>query len=209
MARSFPLRIAPSHGGIWTHLLHDSLGPSEPTTQMALDWLSHFCTAHLRVSLYFTMGRLPPPSPLSKSVKIAHSHSGCGPPSNTWFLGPNWVLNPVSVQPFMQSHYCDRPTDHATRLVTVGHIYIHSTGMRPNNCWYHCQSGSYMCQPLSTSVVLCQPLIVVGLLCVCVRAITFEWNDQIFSMLVHTDTMSSLEVKVIVQVSWSQEEKCC
>ena len=27
----------------------------------------------------------------------------------------------------------DRPTDHATRPVTIGRIYVHSTAMRPNN----------------------------------------------------------------------------
>ena len=26
-----------------------------------------------------------------------------------------------------------RPTDHATPSVTIGHIYVHSTAMRPNN----------------------------------------------------------------------------
>jgi len=31
----FPLKIAASHGGIWTsYNMHDFLGPSEPTTQM-------------------------------------------------------------------------------------------------------------------------------------------------------------------------------
>ena len=26
-----------------------------------------------------------------------------------------------------------RPTDHTTRLVRIGHIYVRSTAMRPNN----------------------------------------------------------------------------
>jgi len=31
----------------------------------------------------------------------------------------------------------DRPTDHASRSVTIGRTYIRSTGMRPNNNdWY-------------------------------------------------------------------------
>jgi len=41
------------------------------------------------------------PSPL----KIAASHGGSGPPSNTWFPGPTRVLDPTasrSVQPFLQ-----------------------------------------------------------------------------------------------------------
>jgi len=39
-----------------------------------------------------------------------------------------------SVQPFCGAHYCDRRTDRlcATWLVTIGHIYIRSTAMRPN-----------------------------------------------------------------------------
>jgi len=35
------------------------------------------------------------------------------------------------------AHYCDRQTDqltdHTTRSVTIGHIYIRSAVMRPNN----------------------------------------------------------------------------
>jgi len=32
---SFPLKIAPPHGGSGPHLIHDSLGPSKPITQRA------------------------------------------------------------------------------------------------------------------------------------------------------------------------------
>ena len=49
--------------------------------------------------------------------------------SNTWILGRTQVLNPK------RHHYCDRqtdrPTDHATRSVTIGSIYVRSTAMRP------------------------------------------------------------------------------
>jgi len=55
------------------------------TPYNTIPW-ARFCTGDCRVSLYFTMGC---PFPL----KIATSHGGCGPPSNTWFLGPNRVLN--------------------------------------------------------------------------------------------------------------------
>ena len=84
----FPLKIAPSHGG--------SVPPSNtwflslvyPTEhpKWHLDRFSRFCTAHCIKSLYFTMGA-PPPSKLPLPVE------GCGPLSNTWFLGPNPVLN--------------------------------------------------------------------------------------------------------------------
>jgi len=33
----------------------------------------------------------------------------------------------------------DRPTDHATRSVRIGRIYVRSTAMRPNNK-YNCQA---------------------------------------------------------------------
>ena len=33
----------------------------------------------------------------------------------------------------MTDRLTDRPTDHATRSVTIGHIYVRSTAMRPNN----------------------------------------------------------------------------
>jgi len=63
---------------------------------------------------------------------------GSGPPSNTWFPGPTQVLNPngsslgAAVFAGLTS-VTDRPTDHATRSVRIGHIYVRSTAMRPNN----------------------------------------------------------------------------
>jgi len=63
-------------------------------------------------------------------------------PSNTWFLGPIRVLNPNSIligaEVFagltsVTDRLTDRPTDHATRSVTIGLIYVRSTAMRPNN----------------------------------------------------------------------------
>jgi len=79
------------------------------------------------------------PSPL----KIAPSHGGLGLPSNTWFPGPpefSAQMASRSVQPFLQSSLVwqtDRLwlTDHATRSVTIGRVYVHSTAMWPNNYW--------------------------------------------------------------------------
>jgi len=34
---------------------------------------------------------------------------------------------------FHRAHYCSRPTDHASRSVTIGRIYVRSTMMLPNN----------------------------------------------------------------------------
>jgi len=67
---------------------------------------------------------------------------GSGPPSNTWFLGPIRVLNPNGISigsavlaglTTVTDRQTDRPTDHATRSVRIGRIYVRSTAMRPNN----------------------------------------------------------------------------
>jgi len=95
---------------------------------------SRLCTNNRRVSLYFTMKR--PFSP----KKFAPSHGGIWTPSNTWFPGPTQVLNPkgssISAAIFAGlSSVTDRLTDHATRSVRIGRIYVRSTAMamRPNN----------------------------------------------------------------------------
>ena len=70
--------------------------------------------------------------------KFAPSHGGCGSPSNTWLPGPTQVLNPngssIGAAVFAGlTSVTDRPTDHATRSVRIGRIYVRSTAMRPNN----------------------------------------------------------------------------
>ena len=70
---------------------------------------------------------------------IVRQSWGSGPPSNTWFPGPSWVLNPNSISISAAvvaglTSVTDRQTDHATRSVTIGRIYVHSTAMRPKNC---------------------------------------------------------------------------
>jgi len=96
-----------------------------------------FCTDDHSVTTYFTMGR---PSPL----KISPSHGDLEPP---WFPGPNRVLNPNSILiasaifaglTSVTDQLTNRPTDYATRSVTIGHIYVPvcSTAMRPNNSNY-------------------------------------------------------------------------
>jgi len=73
-------------------------------------------------------------------LKIATSHGGYEPPSNTWFPGPTRVLNPNGISigsavfaglTSVTDRALDRPTGHATPSVTIGHIYICSTAMRP------------------------------------------------------------------------------
>jgi len=45
-----------------------------------------------------------------------------------------------SVEPFLQGKHTDRqtdqPTDHASRSVTIGRIYVGSTAMRPENYYF-------------------------------------------------------------------------
>jgi len=54
--------------------------------------------------------------------KIAPSHGGSGPPSNTWFPGPTQVLNPngISIGSAVLAgltSVTDRPTDRQTTLL--------------------------------------------------------------------------------------------
>jgi len=57
-----------------------SLAHPSPHPKRQIDQFSHFCTAHGRKSLYFTIG--------DPFAKIAPSHRGSGPPSYSWFLRP-------------------------------------------------------------------------------------------------------------------------
>jgi len=57
-------------------------------------------------------------------------HGSPGPPKSSTQKAAR------SVQPFLQGSLVwqtDRPTDHATRSVRIGRIYVRSTAMRPNN----------------------------------------------------------------------------
>jgi len=101
-------------------------------TRLLRKWIhnfSCFCTAHGRASLYFTTRLHFPP-------KIAPSHGGIWTPSNTvpWaHPSPQPKRHLDRLSRFCRAHNCDRLTDHITRSVTIGRIYVHSTAMRPNN----------------------------------------------------------------------------
>jgi len=84
--------------------------------------------------------------------KIAPSHGVSGPPSNTWFPTPTRVLNPNDISiglAVLQGSLVSqtdrptyRPTNHDTRSVTIGHIYVRSsTAMRPNVSWMSWGTG--------------------------------------------------------------------
>ena len=103
----------------WRHLANaiELVLPSahwSPQPKPQIDRFSRFCTAHDRKSLYFTMAPLFP--------KIATSHGGSGPASNTWFLGPTRVLNAngISIASAVFARLTsmtDRQTDRQTMLL--------------------------------------------------------------------------------------------
>jgi len=68
----FRPKIAPSHGDLDLHLIHDSLGQSEPTIQTDHDGFSRFCTGDSSVPILYNGTPLP-------LLKIAPSHGGSGP----------------------------------------------------------------------------------------------------------------------------------
>jgi len=89
-AASFPLIIAPSHGGFRPRLIHGTwfLGPIWAYHPNGISVTSDVF-AHLTAECFFAV-QWAAPSPL----KIAPSQGGSGPPSNSWFLEPTGVLNP-------------------------------------------------------------------------------------------------------------------
>jgi len=103
-----------------------------PQPKQHLDRFSRFCTGDSRrVSLYFTMGWpfLPQNCPFPWGIWTP------------WFPGPTRVVNPngISIGAAIfagLTSVTDRPTDHATRSITTGRIYVRSTAMRPNNLKY-------------------------------------------------------------------------
>ena len=80
-------------------------------------------------------------TPLS-SLKIPRPMGELDPPSNTWFSGPTRVLNPNGISigsavfaglTSVTDRLTDRPTDHATRSVAIGRMYLRSAAMRSKN----------------------------------------------------------------------------
>ena len=107
------LKLRHSHGDLDPHLTYDSL----VHPKWRLDRSSHFWTDDCRVSLYFIMGR---PFPASK---LPLSMVGSGPPSNTWFPEPTWVLysNGISIGSVIfawLTNVTERPTNIQTTLLS-------------------------------------------------------------------------------------------
>ena len=180
---SFPLIIAPSHGGSGPHLIHASLGPPKSIIQKASQsfqpLFAQLMAEHLYTSQWATlspsklplsMGRSTPPSctwflglirahnPNGISIgsavfgqlsagchytlqwatpsplKIAPSHGDLDPHLIRGSLGPKsrqpkWHLDRLSRFFAELISVTDRLTDHTTRSVMIGCIYIRSTAM--------------------------------------------------------------------------------
>jgi len=121
--------MATSRASLDPHLTHDICGPSKPTTA-SRSVQPFLYTWPQSVPILYNGTSLSP-------SKLPLPIGGSGPPSNTWFLGPTWVLNPngISVGAVIFAGFTcvrDRPTDHATRSVTIGRIYVRSIVMWPN-----------------------------------------------------------------------------
>jgi len=99
-------------------LIYDSLASPSPWPKRHHHRLSRFCTDDRRVSLYFTMGRpFPQNCHFQWGDQDPHlGHSSLGQSESSVQMASRLV------QPFLQAHYCvrptDRQTDHATRSVT-------------------------------------------------------------------------------------------
>ena len=111
--------------------------------------------------------------PSSPSLKIALSHGGCGPPSNTWFLGPTRVLNPNGISNAWAVFaglitVTDRQTDRQTRpRCSVCNVRIYGDSVK-HIYWALCTTG------LLKLVITPQEL----LSCICVNVPIFSFVES-------------------------------
>jgi len=101
------------------HLIHTfPLGPPEstPHPKRHLHRFSVFAQLWQSVPILYNG---PPLFPF----KIASSHGGSGPPSNTWFLGPIQVHNPNGISVGSAVFHGSRPWQ-TDRRATIGHTYV-------------------------------------------------------------------------------------
>jgi len=88
-------------GDLDCHLIHVSLGPSEPTTQSASQSVQPFCRWPHSVPMLYNCTPLP--------LKIAHSHGGSGPHLTHDYLGPSEPkTQTASVFSFFMAAQCNR-----------------------------------------------------------------------------------------------------
>jgi len=128
-----PSKLPLLMGDLNPHLIRGSLSPPDSASQAASQSVQpfSFCTAHSRMSLYFTVHTVDTPS-----TKLPLQMQRSGSPPNTWFLGRTKSSTQTasrSVHPFLQGSLLwqtDRQTDHATRSVTIGSICILWCGLK-------------------------------------------------------------------------------
>jgi len=124
----FPLKLPNTIGRSASHPLHDSLGPSKPTTQMASRLVQSFLQSV--TILYNGLPLLPSKLPLPMG-HLDIIHGSLGPPESSTQTASR------SVQPFLQGSLVWQ-TGHATQSVTIGRIYVRSSAMQPNNKVLYC-----------------------------------------------------------------------
>ena len=112
MGAPFPQNCPLPMGDLDPHLIYDSFGQSEPTTQMASPSVQPF------------LHRRPRSIPILYNEPLLHpqncpSHGVSAPPFNIWFPGPTQVLNPngISIGSAIFARLTsvtDQPTDQQT-----------------------------------------------------------------------------------------------
>ena len=113
-----------------THLRHASLGTPESTPQMASQSVQSLLhSSRQRVAILYN-GLPFPPSKLPLPTGDLRPHLIHIPWAHR-SPQPKWYLDRFSH--LCRAHDCDEQTDRTTRSVTIGHIYVHSTEMQPNN----------------------------------------------------------------------------
>jgi len=124
----FTLKMFPPSLHVWDldpHPTHSSLGLLESTSKRHLDRCSHFCTAHGRESLYFTMGR---PFP-SKNCRFAW---GSGPTLiHCSFGSPESTSRTASRDRFSRFARLTVVTDRPRYSVRSNRPHLPSAAMRP------------------------------------------------------------------------------
>jgi len=126
----FPKNYPCTWADLDRHLVHGSLGSPKSNPNWHLDWFSCFCTAHHKLSLYFTM-------------VCPFPHQNCHFPWGIWTPiehmvpwshpspQPKWQLGRFSR--FCGAHYLDRPTDRPHYSVCNNRPDLASAVIRPNN----------------------------------------------------------------------------
>jgi len=128
--------------GIWTPSNNASLSPTESITQTAYRSVQPFLSQIHRIECPYTL-QWDAPSP--QNCPSHYEIGSIDPHLIHGSLGPSECSTQTglfrSVQPFLQGslvrqidRQTNRPTDHATRSVSIGRIYVRSTvSMRPND----------------------------------------------------------------------------